>query len=82
MRIFYLILLTLLAHAVQAKEVSIRANVVQRCASFWQDNVRSHPHGLSTGTVAELQIDCLPKMAWVKIDKRDEQQWQRVSIDY
>jgi hypothetical protein len=72
-----LILLLLLSPLSQAKEIQLRANIVQQCATTWKTSEAGYEQ-----PVTELDIDCLHKIAWAKIHTMGEQQWQRVFIDY
>lgn len=79
------IILTLLCAAsplLAAKEVHIRANIIQQCATQWAVQANDQPQTFMPTTVVELQVDCLDKVTWAKLSKTDEQLWQRISIEY
>jgi hypothetical protein len=70
MRIYFI--LALLCPLAVAKEAQVSCNVVPDCKTQWQSPVRQ--------AQPPLQFDC--SLAWAKVSKTQEAQWQRLSIDY
>lgn len=80
MRVIGIVILALLPSVAFAKNVQIRANVVQQCGAKPEATISSAPIGPRLNH--EIHFDCAQKTAWAKMSKQDEQQWQRISIDY
>lgn len=78
MRTLGLIFLSLVVSSLWAKEVRISANVVSTCATKLPP--ASAP--LDITTTQQGPVDCKQGRQWAAISKREEQQWQRVFIDY
>jgi hypothetical protein len=80
MRIIGIVILALLTSVGFAKNVHIRANIVQQCGAKPEASASSAPIGPTLNH--QIRFDCAQKTAWAKMSKQDELQWQRISIDY